>query len=77
MKNTLPEFTERELQEIALAQHYVYTTNHGTSGHLAYNVIVKLLNFVHLLQACADTDLLPCEQDEALHQLELIVEKFL
>lgn len=33
----------REAQEIALAQEYVKNYNHGTSGHMAYTVIAKLM----------------------------------
>lgn len=41
MHNPVP-LSAREAQEILLAQDYVTKYNHGTSGHMAYNVIAKL-----------------------------------
>lgn len=42
-KNEAVPISSRELQEIKLAQDYVKNYNHGTSGHLAYTVIAKLM----------------------------------
>lgn len=37
-------FDDRELAEIILALHYRDDFQHGTSGHLAYNVIAKMFD---------------------------------
>lgn len=39
----LKDFNPREQQEILFALKYVEEFNHGTSGHLAYTVIAKLV----------------------------------
>jgi hypothetical protein len=38
----LAKFDQRERTEILLALQYTHYYNHGTSGHLSYNVIAKL-----------------------------------
>lgn len=37
-------FDDRELAEIILAIHYRDDFEHGTSGHLAYNVMAKMFD---------------------------------
>jgi hypothetical protein len=41
--NWMDDFDNRELKEIGFAQEYVRNFNHGTSGHMAYTVIAKLV----------------------------------
>lgn len=36
------DFEERELSEILFAMNYVGFYNHGTAGHLSYNIISKM-----------------------------------
>ncbi len=49
--------TEREQQEVYLANTYVADFNHGTSGHLAYTVIDKLSHALH-------ANLVPIREEE-------------
>lgn len=48
--NWMEDFDTRELKEINFAQEYVRNFNHGTSGHMAYTVIAKLVEKINEME---------------------------
>lgn len=57
--------TAREAQEIKLAQEYVLNHNHGTSGHMAYTVIAKLVMALGAMPGDALPDSLVIDEEAA------------
>lgn len=41
----------RELREVGLSIEYIQKFNHGTSGHISYSVITKLIAIIEAQQA--------------------------